>query len=115
MNTNMLGQAMAYEATKIPKLYVEKQLKIWKQRRDLLFNGLEHLGFNLWNPEGAFYMLPEIENETDFVWDMFTKYKVICYCGEWFGAPGRVRFSYALDKLKIEEGLSRINDYLFSK
>ena len=106
---------MAYEATKVPQLFIEKQLQIWKIRRDLLFTGLEQLGFNLWKPEGAFYMLPEIENETDFVWDMYTKYNVISYLGDWFGAPGRVRFSYALDKNKIEEGLSRMNDYMHNR
>ena len=43
---------------------------------------------------------------------MFYKYKVITYFGEWFGADGRVRFSYALDADKIEEGLKRIKKYL---
>ena len=112
MNTNILGQAMAFEATKVPKSYIEKQLQIWQERRDLLYNGLKELGLNLWNPEGAFYMLPEIENAADFVFDMFTKYNVISYLGDWFGAPGRVRFSYALDTEKIVEGLHRINKYL---
>ena len=57
-------------------------------------------------------MLPKIKNSENFVFDMFTKYNVITYKGDWFGAPGRVRFSYALKRNKIEEGLSRINDYL---
>jgi hypothetical protein len=33
---------------------------------------------------------------------------VITYLGEWFGAPNRLRFSYALDIKQIEEGLGRI-------
>jgi len=34
---------------------------------------------------------------------------VITYLGEWFGAPDRIRLSYALDKKEIEEGLNRID------
>ena len=112
MNTNILGQEMAFEATKVPRTFIDDQLKIWKKRRDLLYNGLKNSGLDLWNPEGAFYMLPKVENASDFVWDMFTKYNVITYLGDWFGAPERVRFSYALDTEKIDEGLNRINDYL---
>jgi len=112
MNTNILGQDMAFEATKIPRTFIDDQLRIWQKRRDLLYTGLKDAGLDLWNPEGAFYMLPQVENASDFVWDMFTQYDVITYLGDWFGAPGRVRFSYALDMDKIKEGLNRINDYL---
>ena len=35
MNTNILGQEMAYEATKVPREYIDNQTKIWKERRDL--------------------------------------------------------------------------------
>ena len=115
MNTNILGQDMAFEATKIPRTFIDDQLKIWKKRRDLLYNGLKNSGLDLWNPEGAFYMLPKVENAENFVWDMFTKYDLITYLGDWFGAPGRVRFSYALNTDKIQDGLSRINDYINNK
>ena len=40
------------------------------------------------------------------------KHKVITYLGEWFGAPDRIRLSYALDVDKIEEGLKRVGEYL---
>ena len=112
MNTNILGQEMAFEATKVPRKFIDEQLIIWQERRDLLYKGLKDAGLDLWNPEGAFYMLPKIPNAGEFVWDMFTKYKVITYLGDWFGAEGRVRFSYALDTDKIKDGLERINDYL---
>jgi aspartate/methionine/tyrosine aminotransferase len=87
-------------------------LKIWKERRDLIYEGLINLGLDLWKPEGAFYVLPNIKNSRDFVWNMFKKYHVITYLGEWFGAKDRVRFSYALDKENIEEGLKRVKRYL---
>lgn len=112
MNTSILSQEMAYEATKTPRSFIQKQVKIWEQRRDLIYKGLSDMGLDLWKPEGAFYVLPKIKNPTDFVWDMFKKYKVITYPGEWFGANDRVRFSYALDIDKIKEGLNRVKRYL---
>ena len=112
MNTNILGQEMALAATKVPRQFIEGQLKIWEQRRDLLYQGLFELGLDVWKPEGAFYMLPKIDRPRDFVWDMYTKHKVITYLGDWFGAPGSVRFSYALDVEKIDEGMRRLREYL---
>jgi aspartate/methionine/tyrosine aminotransferase len=108
MNTNILGQEMAYEATKVPRSFVKGQVRIWKQRRDLIYRGLADLGLELWKPEGAFYVLPKIRKPTEFVRNMFRKHKVITYLGEWFGAPERVRFSYALGVEKIEEGLRKV-------
>lgn len=112
MNTSILSQAMAYEATKTPRSFISKQVKIWKQRRDLIYQGLLSLNLDLWKPEGAFYVFPKIKSSEDFVWNMFKKYKVITYPGEWFGAKNQVRFSYALDVNKIEEGLKRVRKYL---
>jgi aspartate aminotransferase len=112
MNTNILGQEMAYEATRVPRSFIDDQLVIWRQRRDMIYQGLSDLGLELWKPEGAFYVLPKIKNPRDFVWNMFKKHKVITYLGEWFGSDSRVRFSYALDVEKIEEGLKRIKGFL---
>lgn len=112
MNTNVIGQEMAYEALKTHRSFIDKQVKIWKERRDFIYQGLLDLGLDLWKPEGAFYVLPKIRNPRDFVWNMFKKHKVITYPGEWFGANDRVRFSYALDINKIKEGLKRVKEYL---
>lgn len=112
MNTNILGQAMALEAMKAPKSFVEEQVKIWKKRRDLIYNGLKNLGLDVWKPEGAFYVLPKIDYPKKFVVDMINEYDVVTYPGEIFGAPDRVRLSYALDEEKINEGLRRVGKYL---
>jgi len=111
MNTNILGQAMAYEATKVPRSYIETQTQVWKERRDLIYNGLKELGFDLWKPEGAFYVFPKMKNPSKVVSDLYYKYKMIVYDGTWFGDPERVRFSYALDLEKIKEGLRRVGEY----
>ncbi len=115
MNTNILGQEMAYEATKVPRGYIESQTKIWKERRDLLYGGLCDLGFQLWKPEGASYVFPKIKNSNRVVNDLFYDHKVIVYDGAWFGGPGHIRLSYALDTGKIKEGLARIKEYLKGK
>lgn len=112
MNTNILGQEMAYEATKVPLGYIERQTKIWQKRRDLIYKGLKKLGLDLWKPEGAFYVFPKMKNPAKVVNDLYYKYRMIVYDGAWFGDPERVRFSYALDAEKIEEGLKRLGKYL---
>ncbi|MAF79997.1 hypothetical protein CL629_02870 [bacterium] len=112
MNTNILSQEMAFHATTIPRKIIEDQVAIWKKRRDVIYKGMLDLGLELWKPEGAFYVFPAIKNSMKFVRDIFEEYKVITYPGDWFGAPNRVRFSYALDIEKIEEGLERVGKYL---
>lgn len=115
MNTNILGQEMALAAMGVPAGFIEEQLEVWRQRRDLIYQGLKDLGLDLWKPEGAFYVMPKVEAPEDFVWDLFDRYKVITYLGDWFGAPDRVRLSYALDVEKIEVGLEKIGAYLKSR
>ena len=112
MNTNVLGQDMALAALGAPSSFIEDQLQVWRARRDLIYAGLCELGLDLWKPEGAFYVLPKVDDPYGFVSDLFERHQVITYLGEWFGAPDRVRLSYALDADKIEEGLERIGSYL---
>jgi len=108
MNTNLVGQDMALFAMRAPKEYIANQQKIWRQRRDYIYKGLVDLGFDLWKPEGAFYVLPKCKNAREFLSVLYNDFKVITYLGEWFGAPDRIRLSYALDIHQIEEGLGRI-------
>ncbi len=112
MNTNILGQEMAYEATKVPRDYLEKQVAIWQGRRDLIYQGLLELGLELNKPEGAFYVFPKMQNSNKVVNDLYYDYNMVTYDGSWFGFPDHVRFSYALDVEKIKEGLSRLKQYL---
>lgn len=115
MNTNIVGQEMALRATTVPKEFLNTQCGVWMQRRDYIYEGLRELGFDLWKPEGAFYVLPKIRNSAQVVSELYYEHNVIVYDGEWFGAPGRIRLSYALELPKIAEGLSRIKEYLKDK
>lgn len=108
MNTNLVGQDMALSAMKAPKEYIRRQQQVWRERRDFIYKGLTDLGFDLWKPEGAFYVLPKCKSAREFVTVLYRDYNVITYLGEWFGAPDRIRLSYALDIKQMEEGLKRI-------
>ena len=70
------------------------------------------IGFDLGKPVGAFYVFPKFKDATRAMHDLYYNYDVITYDGTWFGAPKRLRFSYALDVEKIEEGLRRVGKFL---
>jgi aspartate/methionine/tyrosine aminotransferase len=108
MNTNLIGQDMALHAMDAPRDYIESQKKVWRERRDMIYKGFCDLGFELWRPEGAFYIFPKCKNAREFITTLYTEHKVIAYLGEWFGAPNHIRLSYALDAEEIREGLDRI-------
>jgi len=108
MNTNLVGQDMALKAMAAPQEYILKQKEIWRKRRDKIYTSFCELGFDLWKPEGAFYILPKCKNPREFLKTLFYEYKVIFYLGEWFGAPDRIRLSYALDEKEIDKGLELI-------
>ncbi|MFP4403342.1 MAG: pyridoxal phosphate-dependent aminotransferase [Candidatus Woesearchaeota archaeon] len=112
MNTNIKAQKRAFLATKIPKEYIENQRKIWEKRRNLIYNGLNEIGFELNKPEGAFYVLPKVKNSNKVIHDLYFDHNVVVYRGEWFGANNHIRLSYALDECKIKKGLKIINSYV---
>ena len=112
MNTSIVGQMMALAALAAPASYIAHNLEVWKARRDLMYNGMKEIGLDLWNPEGAFYVLPKFKNSGQAIHDLYYKYQVITYDGAWFGAPDRIRFSYALDASKIQEGLRRLKEFI---
>ncbi len=110
MNTNLVGQDMALNAMAAPKQYIKDQQRIWRERRDLIYKSFRELGFDLWEPEGAFYIFPKCLNPREFVETLYLEHNVITYLGEWFGAPSHIRLSYALDAEEIVEGMGRIKE-----
>jgi len=112
MNTDIVSQQIALEALKASKKYNKQMVQILKERRDLIYNGLIDLGFEIEKPEGAFYVFPKVKNPQKICFNLFKKKKIITYLGEWFGAKNHLRLSYCLDKKKIIEGLKRIENYL---
>lgn len=112
MNTSIVAQAMALGAMQMKQIYIDNCLPIWHERRDTIVEGMEKLGLSLMKPEGAFYVFPKLKHATRAMHDLYYKYNMITYDGSWFGAPDHLRFSYALDASRIEEGLTRLKDFL---
>jgi aspartate/methionine/tyrosine aminotransferase len=87
----------------------------YKQRRDLLVNGLNRLpGVRCLNPGGAFYVFPNITGtgltSEEFARRMLEKAGVALLPGSCFGAHGEgyARLCYANSQQNISEGLRRM-------
>lgn len=98
---------------------VKNMMKEYKERRDLLVEGLNEIeGIVCLNPGGAFYVFPNItgtgmssEQFADFILE---KANVALLPGTNFGEFGKgyVRLCYATSKERIQEGLNRIKKAL---
>jgi len=79
---------------------------IYKERRDLLYNGLTELGFECRKPEGAFYLFVRspVENELEFV-KTAQKYNILVVPGRGFGRPGFFRMSFCINIETIRRSL----------
>ncbi|MDT8318244.1 MAG: pyridoxal phosphate-dependent aminotransferase [bacterium] len=93
----------------------------FKKRRDFLLGGLEKIGLKVGSrPEGAFYVLVNVEKYTtdslSFCNDLLEKALVAATPGVDFGDGGEgfIRLSYATSMERLEEGLKRIDRYLKS-
>jgi len=79
---------------------------IYKERRDLLYNGLTELGFECRKPEGAFYLFVRspVENELEFV-KTAQKYNILVVPGRGFGRSGFFRMSFCINIETIRRSL----------
>lgn len=89
----------------------------YQERRDILFNGLFALGFQLKKPEATFYIwsrVPSGFNSSSFVTHLLEKTGVLGTPGVGFGAPGEgyIRFALTQSAERIEEALNRIKKAL---
>jgi aspartate aminotransferase len=104
-----ISQTGAYEALKNSNEYVENLVKEFKRRKDLILSGLDDLGLEYSNSQGAFYVFPKIENAMDYVMRAL-KSGVVLVPGRGFGESSRnnIRISYANSYENIEEALDRL-------
>ena len=93
----------------------------YNQRRRYLHHELERLGLPCFQPEGAFYMFPDIRefgmSSEDFAMDLLNQEKVAVVPGSAFGESGEgfVRISYAYSIAELKEALARIERYIQKK
>ena len=94
---------------------VEKMRVSYRQRRNLMTRAFEQMGLPATEPEGAFYIFPDIRqtglSSEKFAEKLIMDYKVAVVPGTAFGACGEgfVRCCYATEVSKLKEALRRIS------
>ena len=102
---------------------VKEMVKVFKARRDLLYELLKDVpGFEVWKSQGAFYMFPcvkktleltGISSEKELADILLEKYGVVVLPGILFpdkAGKGFFRFSFATSFEDIREGVKRIKE-----
>ena len=102
---------------------LEARRREFSLRRDVLLPGLRDLGFKIAaEPPGAFYVYADCSRIADDSFDLcqqlLTQAGVAATPGLDFGsnAPQRhIRFAYAVERTRIDDGLARMAEFLKSK
>ena len=78
----------------------------YQAKRDLLYDNLTAMGFEMVKPDGAFYLFPKspLTNDVEFV-TLAQKHLILLVPGAGFGAPGFFRVAYCVDRGMIERSL----------
>lgn len=78
----------------------------YEEKRDLFYQELTALGFEVVKPQGGFYLFPKspLADDVDFV-QRAQEYNILLVPGKGFGAPGYFRIAYCIDKEMIERSL----------
>jgi aspartate/methionine/tyrosine aminotransferase len=113
-----MTQWAALEALQLPRSEIDARREQYRERRDLLVNGLNQVGLPCEMPQGAFYAFPRVtrisKDSRTAARMLLSKAHVATVPGVVFGGQGEgyVRFSYAVDPHAIEEGLAALKRYL---
>ena len=75
----------------------------YQRKRDFLYSQLTEMGYSVFKPQGAFYMLPRspLEDDAAFVAEL-QRWNVLTVPGRGFGSPGYFRISYCLEDWVLE-------------
>ncbi|MFT5751293.1 MAG: aspartate aminotransferase [Flavobacteriales bacterium] len=120
--TNCIAQRAVITALKAPVSSVKYMVDEFKNRRTLILGLLGAIeGFNCNEPEGAFYVFPDISyyfgktlngvtinSASDFAIYLLDQANVATVTGEAFGSPNCIRISYAASADNIKEAMARI-------
>jgi len=89
---------------------------LYRARRDYVYGRLTAMGFEVKEPEGAFYMFINIKkygmNSETFCTKMLKEGLVGLIPGIYFGTEGYMRLSYCYSDADLEEGLNRIERFI---
>lgn len=77
---------------------ITSDIAIYEKNRDFFYNSLKEIGYELSNPDGAFYLFLKspLENATDFC-ERAKKYEILLVPSDSFGTKGYVRISYCVN------------------
>lgn len=112
------AQYAAIEALRNGDEDIYKMREEYDMRRHLVISGFRELGFDCFEPEGAFYIFPCIKNtgmnSEEFSEKLLYKERVAVVPGSAFGecGEGYIRVSYAYSMSHITEALRRIKLFL---
>ena len=88
----------------------------YARRREYVCRRLREMGLSFPEPEGAFYVFPNIEKfgipSADFCTRMIREGKVAAVPGSCFGAEGYIRLSYCYSDEELKKGLDRMEAFL---
>lgn len=89
---------------------------LFKKRRDYVYKRLTDMGWDVQEPEGAFYMFIRIGQyglgSVDFCKKMLAEAGVGMIPGVYFGTEGYMRMSYCYSDAELREGLDRMERFI---
>lgn len=112
------SQYAAVEALRSCDEEVERMCREYNYRRRVMVSGFREMGLSCFEPEGAFYVFPNISethlSSEEFAQKLLMEEKVAVVPGTAFGSSGEgfVRCSYAYSIKNIEEALKRISNFV---
>ena len=110
----IMSQYAAAEGLRNGFTEVEKMRISYEQRRNLMYKAFVEMGLPVTEPDGAFYIFPDIRStgltSEEFATKLINDYQVAVVPGSVFGAGGEgfIRCCYATEIGKIKEALKRI-------
>lgn len=113
-----ISQYAAIEALEQGDEDIKAMRESYDQRRKFLYHELKRLGLPCFEPQGAFYMFPNIQefnlSSKDFALKLLQEEKVAVVPGDSFGdcGEGFVRISYAASLQNLKEATNRISHFL---
>ncbi|SRX54143.1 pyridoxal phosphate-dependent aminotransferase [Aequorivita sp. CIP111184] len=123
---NCIAQRATITALENSPSKIKFMVDAFKERRKLILGLLSEIeGFKTNEPEGAFYVFPDISyffgktlrgkninTASDFSLYLLEEAKVATVTGEAFGDPNCIRISYAASEVDIKEAMLRIKEAL---
>ncbi len=118
MSAPTVAQAAGLEAVLHGEHYVQEMRMEYDRRRELLVQGLNSLGLDCFEPQGAFYAFPSVAktgmDDEQFSEALLREEQVAVVPGSAFGPSGKgfVRLCYATAYEKIEQALDHMKRFM---